>query len=514
MSGSSNRYDTCSHLEGRCAVPKRKGSLFCKHHCCPQCYGDKSSSAQMCATCARDMSHPQSAPIRQFSGPGSPPTPISPPSNLIPIPLEPPIGANPSYGSGIKRFQDAAQRVSQQNGLARQGGLAGGMNVTPQDAPDLRVMLQKGALTPEEYRSKMAQVQQQAAQMFERPTNTPKGTAEIAWPSKALFQNKNFEMVYKYSYDYPERKWNKCVIIVNIERTPFAEGNLRRSYKMKDFTKPDGLDLYVAKASKDKYEDISTYFLDIEMQAMCQALAEQYNRRQPPKKVQFIDAFLIECFQQAGSPIFACEPYIEGKYVKYSNNWGFVSSHDRNTPHAFSHFTHHISGGKYIVVDVQGVGDKYTDPQVHSFDGKGFGKGNCGSEGISKFFATHKCNVLCKMLGLAEEIQSTTGTMAPAFAPKKKLYGDTPTTADLSYLGVTEQEYRMLVQQFRAVDKNRVGEIGLTELAQLCQILNLKISPNDYVNLLQSADRDGNGRISLSEFLQWWAGHCGCLKAA
>ena len=39
--------------------------------------------------------------------------------------------------------------------------------------------------------------------------------------------------------------------------------------------------------------------------------------------------------------------------MKYSNNWGFVSSDDRNTPHAFSHFTHYVSGGKYIVVDVQ-----------------------------------------------------------------------------------------------------------------------------------------------------------------
>ena len=37
-----------------------------------------------------------------------------------------------------------------------------------------------------------------------------------------------------------------------------------------------------------------TYFLDIEMQAMCQAFASEYNRRKPPKPVQFIEAFLIE----------------------------------------------------------------------------------------------------------------------------------------------------------------------------------------------------------------------------
>ena len=50
---------------------------------------------------------------------------------------------------------------------------------------------------------------------------------------------------------------------------------------------------------------------------------------------------------------FACEPYVDGKYVKYSNNFGYVSPDDRNTPHSFSHFTHYISGGRYLVVDVQ-----------------------------------------------------------------------------------------------------------------------------------------------------------------
>ena len=44
--------------------------------------------------------------------------------------------------------------------------------------------------------------------------------------------------------------------MVSIEKVPFAEGNLRRAYKMRDLTKTDGNDLFVAKMSKDKYEDI------------------------------------------------------------------------------------------------------------------------------------------------------------------------------------------------------------------------------------------------------------------
>lgn len=38
---------------------------------------------------------------------------------------------------------------------------------------------------------------------------------------------------------------------------------------------------------------------------------------------------------------------------------------------AFSHFTFERSGHQLIVVDVQGVGDLYTDPQIHTADGKG-----------------------------------------------------------------------------------------------------------------------------------------------
>ena len=37
---------------------------------------------------------------------------------------------------------------------------------------------------------------------------------------------------------------------------------------------------------------------------------------------------------------------------------------DRNTPQAFSHFTFVKSNKTEIVVDIQGVGDCYTDPQV------------------------------------------------------------------------------------------------------------------------------------------------------
>ena len=68
----------------------------------------------------------------------------------------------------------------------------------------------------------------------------------------------------------------------------------------------------------------------------------------------------------------------------------------RNTPQAFSHFTYQHSDGQMVVCDIQGVHDMYTDPQIHTLDGKGYGQGNMGKGGIEKWIQSHVCNDICK----------------------------------------------------------------------------------------------------------------------
>mmetsp|Transcript_27232 Transcript_27232/g.73601 ORF Transcript_27232/g.73601 Transcript_27232/m.73601 type:complete len:383 (+) Transcript_27232:961-2109(+) len=155
----------------------------------------------------------------------------------------------------------------------------------------------------------------------------------------------------------------------------------------------------------------------------------------PPKRIKFIHAHLIEVrpednpdlpppppgatdvegdkgavtrgrsssFGEGVTPMtgmFAVERFIEGQYLKHNNNSGFIENDQhRMTPQAFSHFTHTASSGGEMVVDVQGVGDLWTDPQIHS-DKLRYGSGDLGDRGMALFFATHQCNGVCQYMGL------------------------------------------------------------------------------------------------------------------
>ena len=48
-----------------------------------------------------------------------------------------------------------------------------------------------------------------------------------------------------------------------------------------------------------------------------------------------------------------------------------------------------------MIVDLQGVGNVLTDPQIHCLDRSRFGKGNLGYKGMMMFFNSHHCNEHC-----------------------------------------------------------------------------------------------------------------------
>lgn len=53
-----------------------------------------------------------------------------------------------------------------------------------------------------------------------------------------------------------------------------------------------------------------------------------------------------------------------------------------------------------MVVDIQGVKNTLTDPQIHSSDIDRFGRGNLSCKGMDAFFCNHVCNNICQTLKL------------------------------------------------------------------------------------------------------------------
>lgn len=84
---------------------------------------------------------------------------------------------------------------------------------------------------------------------------------------------------------------------------------------------------------------------------------------------------------------------------------------------AFSHFSYRNSSRKMLVCDLQGVQSRsavgedrvgvfeLTDPVIHYQSKSGrrqvYGRTDLGKKGMHKFFKTHQCNDVCRLLGLS-----------------------------------------------------------------------------------------------------------------
>lgn len=191
---------------------------------------------------------------------------------------------------------------------------------------------------------------------------------------------------------------------------PFAEGAMRLAFYARTAA---SINRFVVKKYKQDGKWIAHMFEDMRCQALCKAFALEFNAllgsRYP------IDFIVTTCLRGKAGECLSLEPFLQGKYVKYNSNCGYVSNDHcadecNQAAQAFSHFTFERSKGLFLVSDLQGTGYVLTDPAIQTRDPIRFKLTgtNFGEEGFKFFFSTHECNHICGKLKLMSDASMIT----------------------------------------------------------------------------------------------------------
>ncbi|CAK0864732.1 unnamed protein product [Prorocentrum cordatum] len=210
-----------------------------------------------------------------------------------------------------------------------------------------------------------------------------------------------------------------------LHRQPFAQGALRYAFHFRSVqgcpAEPGGKVVHLV-VKESKYatghrspEDVRKFFLQNHRRA--EELAREFNQavrsmkerdkdESAIREIQFVKAHVMQISDPAEDSAFryvTAEKYIPGPYMKFNGNDGFVNrvsgGEAGQIAAAFSHFTFDHTGGKELCVDIQGVGTRWTDPQINSRARK-FGVADLGEAGMRRFFQSHSCGRMCWSLQL------------------------------------------------------------------------------------------------------------------
>jgi len=263
---------------------------------------------------------------------------------------------------------------------------------------------------------------------------------------------------------------NKLKGQIKIAPNPFAKGSLRFAF-YGQFSNDDSsfVDVVFKEfvSSDPKANTLTVYREHLEIQAIAQFLAELFNTEQQRLFRNFIpivyaDADLVQQIENP-SKIYQVERRMHQKWRKWNNNSGGVSLSEYSTIlQAFSHWTYHITSGRLMVVDLQGVKvDRaylLTDPAVHCDDLLRFRetRTNLGVKGMQQFFRTHVCSDVCSQLTLPSTMAISKSTLLKR-SDSLLCHATTKETDDFS-LETTEEK------DFETIDKDQLETVEKFEL--------------------------------------------------
>ncbi|KAI6204775.1 hypothetical protein M3Y94_00715800 [Aphelenchoides besseyi] len=219
---------------------------------------------------------------------------------------------------------------------------------------------------------------------------------------------------------------------IQLAENPFAKGGERLAYYgrnsltgkkivLKEYRKNIAANESARRHElSNQLQTVASYFASLFM-TKCE---EKFGASHLPATIDFLMIKTLLLGTSANPRYMSCEQLLgaDAHYIRFTNNYEFIMKEtdvDDNDISldllhfvvCFSHWTYEVTGGKLMVVDLQGKMKPnskgrptmlLTDPSIHSNDRTRFGAMNLSHAGMSSFFENHKCNRFCKGLNLPE----------------------------------------------------------------------------------------------------------------
>ncbi|XP_028416007.1 alpha-protein kinase 2-like [Dendronephthya gigantea] len=268
----------------------------------------------------------------------------------------------------------------------------------------------------------------------QKNTNTSKQSNKSKFYPKSLslkdmlhlgkaFPKKESTIISIFQFNFKHMLWSTVPIKAEfmIEESPFAAGGFRKAFKATSITPGFEETTWVVKKYLPSAVDTITQTKEteqthtqksVQMHYLAKNFASQLQQKVAKDGIkdfgQIFEYKKVFMGKTDEGKYVTIEEYIDGEFVKYINNDGYICEDGDicNKAQAFAHFTYEKSEGKLIVLDVQGAGHTLYDPEIATLELVGddgnymFCTGNLAEGAIIGFFNNHYCNKYCELLGL------------------------------------------------------------------------------------------------------------------